>query len=176
GAGLMYAAGDVATKAAAGGGGRLAFVPVLLACHGLAFVFLQLGFQRGSALATAGVATLLTNALPIAAGIALFHERLPGGALGGLRALAFAAVVVGARGRVERVADGNLVADDEHDLLGPLEQSAERPRVARGRLVEGLAAGEAVGARVRRLPGAVVVERAALQLADANVVEQRLLD
>ena len=96
GAGLMYAAGDVATKAATGGGGRLAFVPVLLACHGLAFVFLQLGFQRGSALATAGVATLLTNALPIAAGIALFHERLPGGALGGLRALAFAAVVVGA--------------------------------------------------------------------------------
>jgi len=96
GAGLMYAAGDVATKAATGGGGRLFFVPVLLACHGLAFVFLQLGFQRGSALATAGVATLLTNALPIAAGIALFHEHLPGGALGGLRGLAFAAVVVGA--------------------------------------------------------------------------------
>ena len=68
----------------------------MLAAHGLAFVCLQLGFQRGSALATAGVATLLTNALPIAAGIALFHERLPGGALGGLRALAFAAVVVGA--------------------------------------------------------------------------------
>jgi hypothetical protein len=97
GAGLMYAAGDVATKAATGGGGgRLVFVPVLLACHGLAFVFLQLGFQRGSALATAGVASLLTNALPIAGGIALFHEHLPGGALGGLRALAFAAVVVGA--------------------------------------------------------------------------------
>jgi len=96
GAGLMYAAGDVATKAATAGGGRLVFVPVLLACHGLAFVFLQLGFQRGSALATAGVASLLTNALPIAGGIALFHEHLPGGALGGLRALAFAAVVVGA--------------------------------------------------------------------------------
>jgi len=95
-AGLMYAAGDIATKAAVGGGGRLVFVPVLLACHGLAFIFLQIGFQHGSALATAGVATLLTNAVPIAGGLALFHERLPGGPLGGVRALAFAAVVAGA--------------------------------------------------------------------------------
>jgi hypothetical protein len=95
-AGLMYAAGDVATKAAVGGGARLAFVPVLLACHGLAFVCLQLGFQRGSALATAGVATLLTNAVPIAAGLALYHEHVPAGALGALRFVAFAAVVVGA--------------------------------------------------------------------------------
>ena len=95
-AGLLYAAGDVGTKAAVGGGWRFAFVPVLLACHGGAFVCLQLGFQRGSALATAGVATLLTNAVPIAAGIVLFHERLPGGALGAVRVLAFAAVVAGA--------------------------------------------------------------------------------
>ena len=41
------------------GGVRLVFVPALLACHGLAFVSLQLGFQRGGPLATAGVATLL---------------------------------------------------------------------------------------------------------------------
>jgi hypothetical protein len=97
-AGLLYAAGDVATKAAVGGGARLAFVPALLACHGLAFVALQLGFQRGTALATAGVATLLTNALPIVAGTALFHEGLPDGALGALRVLAFVAVVAGAAG------------------------------------------------------------------------------
>ncbi len=96
GAGFLYAAGDVATKAAVAGGARLAFVPVLLACHGLAFILLQLGFQRGAALATAGVATLFTNAVPIAAGMALFHEPLPGGALGVLRLLAFATVVVGA--------------------------------------------------------------------------------
>jgi hypothetical protein len=95
-AGLFYAAGDVGTKAAVGGGGRLLFVPVLLACHGAAFVCLQLGFQRGSALATAGVATLLTNAVPILGGVLLFHERLPGGALGAARVLAFAAVVCGA--------------------------------------------------------------------------------
>jgi hypothetical protein len=95
-AGILYAAGDVGTKAAVHGGARLAFVPALLACHGLAFVALQFGFQRGGPLATAGVATLLTNSLPIAAGLAIFGESLPGGALGDLRLVAFALVVVGA--------------------------------------------------------------------------------
>jgi len=95
-AGLLYAAGDVGTKAAVHGGVRLAFVPALLACHGLAFVSLQLGFQRGDTLATAGVATLLTNSLPIVAGFAVFAESLPGGALGALRVLAFVLVVLGA--------------------------------------------------------------------------------
>src|SRR6185312_17347904 len=73
-AGLLYAAGDVATKAAVAGGARLAFTPVLLACHGLAFVCLQLAFQRGSRLSSAGLAVLWTNALPIAAGTVLFSE------------------------------------------------------------------------------------------------------
>lgn len=95
-AGVLYAAGDVGTKAAVAGGGRLAFVPALLACHGLAFVALQLGFQRGGALATAGMATLWTNALPIVAGTALFAEALPGGARGVARVAAFACVVLGA--------------------------------------------------------------------------------
>jgi hypothetical protein len=95
-AGLLYAAGDVGTKAAVHGGVRLAFVPALLACHGLAFVSIQLGFQRGGPLATAGVATLLTNSLPIVAGFAVFAETLPGGALGALRVLAFVLVVLGA--------------------------------------------------------------------------------
>ena len=92
-AGVLYSAGDVATKTAIGGGVRVAFVAALLAAHGLAFVCLQLGFQRGSALTTAGLSTLFTNALPIVAGIALFHEHLPGGAAGGLRVAAFALVV-----------------------------------------------------------------------------------
>jgi hypothetical protein len=95
-AGLLYAAGDVATKAAVGGGGRLAFLGVVAACHGTAFVSLQMGFQRGRALSTAGVSTVLTNALPIAAGIVLFREVIPHSALGALRVAAFAAVVVGA--------------------------------------------------------------------------------
>jgi enterochelin esterase-like enzyme len=95
-AGVLYAAGDVGTKAAVSGGLHLAFVPALLACHGLAFVALQLGFQRGSALTTAGLATLWTNALPIAAGMTVFGEPLPGGLLGVSRVAAFAAVVAGA--------------------------------------------------------------------------------
>ena len=95
-AGALYAAGDVATKAAVHGGVWLLVVPVVLAAHGAAFVALQIGFQRGTPLATAGTSTLLTNALPIAAGIVLFHEHLPGGALGALRVVAFACVVVAA--------------------------------------------------------------------------------
>lgn len=95
-AGTMYAAGDVATKAAVAGGTAVLFTLAVLACHGLAFVALQLGFQRGSALATAGVSTVATNALPIAAGTILFSEAIPGGGLGALRLLAFAAVVAGA--------------------------------------------------------------------------------
>ncbi|HEY1366861.1 MAG TPA: hypothetical protein VGF23_07100 [Gaiellaceae bacterium] len=95
-AGVLYAAGDVGTKAAVAGGLALLFVPALLACHGLAFVSLQLGFQRGGALATAGLATLWTNALPIAAGTVLFGEGLPDGAAGVARLVAFGLVVAGA--------------------------------------------------------------------------------
>ena len=95
-AGVLYAAGDVATKAAVGGGMAVLFTAAVLACHGLAFVALQLGFQRGSALATAGVSTLAMNALPIAAGTLVFAEALPDGGPGTLRVLAFTAVVAGA--------------------------------------------------------------------------------
>jgi hypothetical protein len=116
-AGVLYAAGDVATKASVAGGLGAVFVAAVLACHGLAFVALQLGFQRGNALATAGVSTLFTNALPIAAGTALFAESLPGGALGVARVVAFAAAVAGAallarpdasRQRLERRVDVGL--------------------------------------------------------------------
>jgi hypothetical protein len=97
-AGVLYAAGDVGTKAAVAGGARLWFVPALLACHGLAFVCMQYAFQRGGRLATAGSAVLWTNALPIAAGTALFAEALPEGWRGGLRVAAFALVLLGAVG------------------------------------------------------------------------------
>lgn len=92
-AGILYAAGDVATKAVVGGGVWIALVVLVLAAHGGAFVCLQLAFQRGGALVSAGTSTLLTNALPIAAGVALFAEHLPGGALGAARVVAFALVV-----------------------------------------------------------------------------------
>jgi drug/metabolite transporter (DMT)-like permease len=95
-AGLCYAAGDVGTKAAVGGGARALFALPVLAAHGLGFVCLQLGFQRGGAIATAGVATLFTNAVPIAAGMVLYGDGLPSGPLGVARLLSFAAVVAGA--------------------------------------------------------------------------------
>jgi hypothetical protein len=95
-AGVLYAAGDVGTKAAVLGGARLWFVPALLACHGLAFVAMQLGFQRGRRLGTAGVAVLWTNALPIAAGMALFAEALPADWRGAARVAAFAFVLAAA--------------------------------------------------------------------------------
>lgn len=96
-AGLLYAAGDVATKAAVDGTRpALLFTGLLLACSGLAFVSLQLAFQRGTVLATAGVSTLLTNATPILAGVIVFSERLPGGPAGIARGLGFAATVLGA--------------------------------------------------------------------------------
>jgi hypothetical protein len=93
-AGTLYAAGDVATKAAVGG--HAVLILAVLASHGAAFAALQLAFQRGGALATAGLNTLATNALPIVAGLALFHEHVPGGAAGAARFAAFALVVLGA--------------------------------------------------------------------------------
>jgi hypothetical protein len=95
-AGLLYAAGDIATKAVTFGGAWVFLLIAMLAAQGLAFVALQFGFQRGGALATAGTATLLTNAVPIAAGVFLFNEHLPGGMLGAVRAVGFGLVVVAA--------------------------------------------------------------------------------
>lgn len=94
--GILFAAGDVTSKTVVSGGTRLVFVPAMLAAYAFGTIVLQLGFQHGGALATAGTATLFTNALPIAAGMTIFGEPLPGGALGALRVLAFGAVVVGA--------------------------------------------------------------------------------
>ena len=117
-AGLLYGAGDVATKAGVGGGSHSLFLLVMLACHGLAFVALQLGFQRGRALATAGTATLFTNALPIVAGMVLFHEALPGGALGALRVASFVLAVAGAAALTARSHPGDGGTPDGGEASG----------------------------------------------------------
>jgi hypothetical protein len=96
-AGILFAAGDVSTKmAVAGGPENIAFLACLIAFYGVGTVVLQAGFQRGSALTTVGLATLMTNALPIAAGMTVFREPLPTGWVGAVRVFAFAAVVAGA--------------------------------------------------------------------------------
>jgi hypothetical protein len=111
-AGVLYAAGDVATKAAVAGGARLAFAPVLLACHGLAFVCMQFAFQRGGKLVSAGLAILWTDALPIVAGTVLFAERVPGGADGVFRLAAFGLVLAGAVSLSRRGAEHQVALTD----------------------------------------------------------------
>jgi uncharacterized membrane protein len=94
--GLLYAAADVGTKSAWYGGFMLLLIGPVWLCHGLAFTTIQLSFQRGRALATAGLSSFCTNALPIAAGVLIYHEHVPRGVLGVLRVVAFACVVFGA--------------------------------------------------------------------------------
>jgi len=93
--GLFFAIGDISTKLATQGGARIAFLLTLVLGYSLGTVLLQLGYQAGGALTVAGLATLLTNALPIAAGTIVLDEPVPSGAFGGLRILAFAAVTAG---------------------------------------------------------------------------------
>jgi len=94
--GLFFSLGDVSTKVATQGGTRLFFVVPLVVGYTVGTALLQVGYQAGGALTVAGLATLLTNAVPIAAGTIVLDEPVPGGALGALRVLAFVAVIAGA--------------------------------------------------------------------------------
>ena len=94
-AGLFFGVGDMATKGAVSGNGLL-FVPIFAGCTALGFVTLQLAFQRGRVLETAGLSVLVNNMIPIVGGLLLFHEALPGGAAGVARVASFVAVVIGA--------------------------------------------------------------------------------
>jgi mannitol-specific phosphotransferase system IIBC component len=94
--GLFFSLGDVSTKVATQGGARIAFVVPLIVGYTLGTWLLQLGYQRGAALTVAGLATLLTNAVPIAAGSIVLGEPVPSGVYGALRITAFAAVTIGA--------------------------------------------------------------------------------
>jgi drug/metabolite transporter (DMT)-like permease len=94
-AGILFAAGDVVTKAVVTGGPRLLFIPAMILAYSFGTIVLQLGFQKGGALTTAGMATLFTNALPIIAGTTLYDEPFPSGELGVLRGIAFALLIAG---------------------------------------------------------------------------------
>lgn len=94
--GLLFSVGDISTKLVTQGGVRIAFVVTLIAGYAVGTSLLQIGYQAGGAITVAGLATLMTNALPIAAGTVVLDEGVPGGALGALRALAFALVTAGA--------------------------------------------------------------------------------
>jgi len=94
--GLFFSIGDISVKVATEGGSRALFAIGVIIGYTLGTAFLQLGYQKGAALTVAGLATLLTNALPIAAGMVVLGESVPSGALGTLRIVAFVAVTLGA--------------------------------------------------------------------------------
>jgi hypothetical protein len=94
--GLFFSIGDISVKVATQGGARAAFAVGVIVGYSLGTAFLQLGYQKGGALTVAGLATLLTNALPIAAGTVVLGEPVPSGAFGAVRIVAFAAVTLGA--------------------------------------------------------------------------------
>jgi hypothetical protein len=94
--GLFFSIGDISIKVATQGGARVVFAIGAIVGYALGTVFLQFGYQKGGALTVAGLAMLLTNALPIAAGSVVLGEAVPSGVFGGVRVFAFAAVTVGA--------------------------------------------------------------------------------
>jgi hypothetical protein len=95
-AGLLFADGDISAKLISLGGIWLLALLSLVVCYALGTSVLQSAFQHGSALTAAGIATLVTNAVPIAAGFVLFDESLPPGVRGVLQIAAFASIVASA--------------------------------------------------------------------------------
>lgn len=95
-AGLFFAGGDISAKLVVYGGAWLVALVSLVVCYSLGTSVLQGSFQHGDALTGAGLATLATNAVPIAAGFVVFDEQLPSGARGALQLAAFGCLVAGA--------------------------------------------------------------------------------
>jgi hypothetical protein len=95
-AGLFFSDGDISAKLVSFGGIWLVALVPLVACYVAGTSALQAAFQHGSALTGAGIATLVTNAVPIAAGFVLFAEALPRGTRGALQIAAFASIVASA--------------------------------------------------------------------------------
>jgi hypothetical protein len=108
-AGLLFAGGDISAKLVVYGGTWLAAILALIICYALGTSILQGSFQHGDALTGAGLATLTTNAVPIAAGFAVFGEQLPDGARGVFQLAAFASLV----------ASAVLLAHQRRDLTEP---------------------------------------------------------
>jgi hypothetical protein len=94
--GLLFADGDISAKLVGYGGPWLVALASLIAAYAIGTSVLQSAYQRGDALTAAGTATMVTNAVPIAAGFVLFGETLPHGVGAVLQIAAFACLVVSA--------------------------------------------------------------------------------
>ena len=95
-AGLLFADGDISAKLAGYGGLWLVALATLIVAYAVGTSVLQWSYQRGDALTAAGLATMATNAVPIAAGFVLFGETLPHGMRAVLEVAAFACLVASA--------------------------------------------------------------------------------
>jgi drug/metabolite transporter (DMT)-like permease len=95
-AGLLFADGDVSAKLVGYGGWWLLAIASLIVAYATGTSVLQWAYQRGDALTAAGLATMATNAVPIAAGFVLFGETLPHGMRAVLQVAAFASLVASA--------------------------------------------------------------------------------
>ena len=95
-AGLLFADGDISAKLAGYGGWWLMAIGTLIVAYAVGTSVLQWAYQRGDALTAAGLATMATNAVPIAAGFVLFGETLLHGMRAVLQIAAFACLVASA--------------------------------------------------------------------------------
>ena len=91
--GLLFADGDISAKLVGYGGLWLVALATLIVAYAVGTSVLQSAYQRGDALTAAGTATMVTNAVPIAAGFVLFGETLPHGMRAVLQIAAFASLV-----------------------------------------------------------------------------------
>ena len=95
-AGLLFADGDISAKLVGYGGPWLVALATLIAAYAVGTSVLQWAYQRGDALTAAGMATMVTNAVPIAAGFVLFGETLPHGIRAVAQVAAFGCLVASA--------------------------------------------------------------------------------
>jgi drug/metabolite transporter (DMT)-like permease len=95
-AGLLFADGDISAKLVGYGGPWLIALASLIVAYAAGTSVLQWAYQRGDALTAAGTATMVTNAVPIAAGFVLFGEALPHGIRAVAQVAAFACLVASA--------------------------------------------------------------------------------
>jgi len=95
-AGLLFADGDISAKLVGYGGPWLVALATLIVAYAIGTSVLQWAYQRGDALTAAGTATMVTNAVPIAAGFVLFGEILPHGTAAIAQVAAFGCLVASA--------------------------------------------------------------------------------
>jgi len=125
-AGILLASGDISMKSAFEGGWHSIFLATAAAGYGIGTILLQIAYQHTRALTAAGIATLLTNALPIVAATTILGEAIPAGPLGVLRVLSFVLVIAGAvllaRGTPEAASPARAVT-----VAGDAEEAPATP-------------------------------------------------